>query len=130
MEANARTSPLRKEEFNFKENDFQTAYLEKAVIVSGDRVTNASTGFDESGFAQVNITLDMQGGRAMQKATSGNIGRRLGVLFVEQKTKSELVTNSLGESVIEQTTYIEKNIINLAVFFPGRTILDDERNFW
>ena len=104
MEANARTSPLRKEEFNFKENDFQTAYLEKAVIVSGDRVTNASTGFDESGFAQVNITLDMQGGRAMQKATSGNIGRRLGVLFVEQKTKSELVTNSLGESVIEQTT--------------------------
>ncbi len=114
MEANARTSPLRKEEFNFKENDFQTAYLEKAVIVSGDRVTNASTGFDESGFAQVNITLDMQGGRAMQKATSGNIGRRLGVLFVEQKTKSELVTNSLGESVIEQTTYIEKNIISLA----------------
>ena len=114
MEANARTSPLRKEEFNFKENDFQTAYLEKAVIVSGDRVTNASTGFDESGFAQVNITLDMQGGRAMQKATSGNIGRKLGVLFVEQKTKSELVTNSLGESVIEQTTYIEKNIISLA----------------
>ena len=50
----------------------------------------------------------------MQKATSGNIGRRLGVLFVEQKTKSELVTNSLGESVIEQTTYIEKNIISLA----------------
>ena len=114
MEANARTSPLRKEIFNFKENDFQTAYLEKAVIVSGDRVTNASTGFDESGFAQVNITLDMQGGRAMQKATSGNIGRRLGVLFVEQKTKSELVTNSLGESVIEQTTSIEKNIISLA----------------
>ena len=114
LEANARTSPLRKEEFNFKENDFQTAFLEKAVIVSGDRVTNASTGFDESGFAQVNITLDMQGGRAMQKATSGNIGRRLGVLFVEQKTKSELVTNSLGESVIEQTTYIEKNIISLA----------------
>jgi preprotein translocase subunit SecD len=114
LEANARTSPLRKEEFNFKENDFQTAFLEKAVIVSGDRVTNASTGFDESGFAQVNITLDMQGGRAMQKATSGNIGRRLGVLFVEQKTKSELVTNSVGESVIEQTTYIEKNIISLA----------------
>ena len=114
LEANSRTSPLRKEQFDFKENEFQTAYLEKAVIVSGDRVTNASTGFDESGFAQVNITLDMQGGRAMQKATSGNIGRRLGVLFVEQKTKSELVTNELGESVIEQTTYIEKNIISLA----------------
>lgn len=114
MEANSRTSPLRKEEFAFKENEFQTAFLEKAVVVAGDRVTNANTGFDESGFAQVNITLDMEGGRAMQKATTGNIGRGLGVLFVEQKTKSELVLNNLGESVIEQTSYIEKKIISLA----------------
>ena len=66
LEANTRTSPLRKEEFSFKENEFQTAFLEKAVVVSGDRVTNASTGFDESGFSQVNITLDMEGGRAIQ----------------------------------------------------------------
>ena len=114
LEANTRTSPLRKEEFSFKENEFQTAFLEKAVVVSGDRVTNASTGFDESGFSQVNITLDMEGGRAIQKATSGNIGRRLGVLFVEQKTKSELVTNPEGKNVIEQTSFIEKKIISLA----------------
>ena len=114
LEANSRTSPLRKEDFTFKENEFMTATLEKAVVVSGDRVTNASTGFDESGFAQVNITLDMQGGRAMQKATSGNIGRKLAVLFVEQKSKSELVEDEFGNSVIEQSTYIEKNIISLA----------------
>jgi preprotein translocase subunit SecD len=114
LEANSRTSPLRKEEFPFKENEFMTAFLEKAVVVSGDRVTNASTGFDENGFAQVNITLDMQGGRAMQKATSGNIGRKLAVLFVEQKSKSELVINDDGQSIIEQTSYIEKNIISLA----------------
>ena len=114
LEANSRTSPLRKEEFTFKENEFMTATLEKAVVVSGDRVTNASTGFDESGFAQVNITLDMQGGRAMQKATSGNIGRKLAVLFVEQKSKSELVEDEFGNNVIEQSTYIEKNIISLA----------------
>ena len=114
LEANSRTSPLRKEEFNFKDNDYRTAFLERAVVVSGDRVTNASTGFDESGFSQVNITLDMQGGRAMQKATSGNIGRGLGVLFVEQKSKSELVVDELGNKVIEQTSYIEKNIISLA----------------
>ena len=36
MEANTRTSPLRKEEFAFKENEFQTAFLEKAVVVAGD----------------------------------------------------------------------------------------------
>ena len=114
LEANSRTSPLRKEEFDFKNNDFATAFLERAVVVSGDRVTNASTGFDESGFSQVNITLDMQGGRAMQKATSGNIGRKLAVLFVEQKSKSELIVDENGKSVIEQTSYIEKNIISLA----------------
>ena len=114
LEANARTSPLRKEEFPFKENEFMTASLEKAVVVSGDRVTNASTGFDENGFAQVNITLDMQGGRAMQKATSGNIGRKLAVLFVEQKSKSELVVDDDGKSIIEQTSFIEKNVISLA----------------
>ena len=84
------------------------------MIVTGDRVTNANTGFDESGFAQVNITLDMQGGRAMQRATNGNVGRRLGVLFVEQKSKSTLVEDEFGNEVIEQTSYVEKNIINLA----------------
>jgi preprotein translocase subunit SecD len=114
LEANSRTSPLRKEEFDFKNNEYATAFLERAVVVSGDRVTNASTGFDESGFSQVNITLDMQGGRAMQKATSGNIGRKLAVLFVEQKSKSELIVDENGKSIIEQTSYIEKNIISLA----------------
>ena len=114
LEANSRTSPLRKEEFSFKDNDYATASLERAVVVTGDRVTNANTGFDESGLSQVNITLDMQGGRAMQKATSGNIGRRLAVLFVEQKSKSELITDANGNSLIEQTSYIEKKIISLA----------------
>jgi|TARA_B100001094_G_scaffold119899_1_gene115583 preprotein translocase subunit SecD len=114
LEANSLTSPARQTSFPFKDNEFQTAFLENAVIVTGDRVTNASTGFDESGFAQVNITLDMPGGKAIQKATSGNIGRKLGVLFVEQKTKSELVVDELGETVIDQKSYIEKNIISLA----------------
>jgi len=56
----------------------------------------------------------MQGGRAMQKATNGNIGRRLGVLFVEQKNKSVLTKDADGNDVIEQTSYIEKEIISLA----------------
>ena len=114
LEANSRTSPLRKERFEFKEDQIRTAFLERAVIVSGDRVTNANTGFDENGMSQVNITLDMQGGRAMQKATSGNIGRRLGVLFVEQKSRSRIGFDEDGNEVIKQTSYIEKKIISLA----------------
>ena len=93
-----------------------TASLEKAVVVSGDRVTNANTGFDESGFAQVNITLDMQGGRAMQKATSGNIGRKLAVLFVEQKSKSELVTNEKVKLLLSNQLILKKILLVLLLF--------------
>ena len=114
LEASSTTSRLRKEKFDYKDERMGSADLEKSVIVAGERVTNASSGFDESGFAQVNISLDMQGGRAMQKATSGNIGRRLGVLFVERKNKSILTTDENGNEVIEQSSYIEKNIISLA----------------
>ena len=114
LEASPTTSRLRKEEFNYQDERMGSAYLEKNIIVAGERVTNASSGFDESGFAQVNLSLDMQGGRAMQKATSGNIGRRLGVLFVEQKNKSVLTKDANGNEVIEQSSYIEKEIISLA----------------
>ena len=114
LEAASTSSRLRKEEFDFQDERMGSAFLEKNIIVAGERVTNANSGFDESGFAQVNITLDMQGGRAMQKATNGNIGRRLGVLFVEQKNKSVLKKDSNGEDVIEQSSYIEKKIISLA----------------
>ena len=114
LEARSETSRLRKTEFGFKNSNFGSAYLENDVIVTGDRVTNANTGFDENGQAQVNITLDMQGGRAMQRATDGNTGRRLGVLFVEQKSRSSLSVDETGQEVIAQTSYVEKNIISLA----------------
>ena len=114
LEAASTTSRLRKEEFDWQDERMGSAFLEKNIIVAGERVTNANSGFDENGLAQVNITLDMQGGRAMQKATNGNIGRRLGDLFVEQKNKSVLTQDADGNDVIEQTSYIEKEIISLA----------------
>ena len=114
LEAASTTSRLRKESFDYQDERMGSAFLEKNIIVAGDRVTNANSGFDESGFAQVNITLDMQGGRAMQKATNGNIGRRLGVLFVEQKSNSVLTKDLNGNDVIEQTSYTDKKIISLA----------------
>ena len=113
LEAKPNASRLRKEEFEFKDS-FRTAFLEKNIVVTGDRVTNASTDFDENGQSQVNITLDMQGGRSMQRATGPNIGRGLAVLFVEQKSKSEIAEDDDGNEVIVQTAYVEKNIISLA----------------
>ena len=45
--------------------------------------------FDENGRPQVNITLDTKGGWQMGHSTRDNVGRRLGVLFIEYKTKLE-----------------------------------------
>ena len=53
----------------------------------------------------------MQGGRAMQKATSGNIGRKLAVLFVEQKSKSELVTDENGNQLLNKQPTLKKILL-------------------
>lgn len=110
LEARNSDSFLRKEKFSYKDNPVLTAFLEKKIILTGDSVTNAQSGFDENGRPQVNINLDIDGGRAMQNATTGNIGRRLGVVLVEEKTKTFFDNNN----EVRQETFIEKNIISNA----------------
>ncbi len=90
------------------------AWLEKRVVISGDQVTNASVGYDESGLPQVNISLDSGGGRAMHHATRNNIKRRLGVLFIESKARLETRINDVGENESVAVPYVEKSIISLA----------------
>ena len=110
LEARNSDSFLRKEKFSYKDNPVATAFLEKKTILTGDSVTNAQSSFDENGRPQVNISLDIDGGRAMQNATTGNIGRRLGVVLVEEKTKTFFDINN----EVRQETFIEKNIISNA----------------
>src|SRR5690606_34305543 len=49
-------SDLPKEEFEFRDPDTRprTAWLEKNVVITGDQVSQASSGFDENGMPQVN----------------------------------------------------------------------------
>lgn len=110
LEARNSDSFLRKEKFNYRETFQGSAFLEKIVILTGDSVTNAQSSFDENGRPQVNINLDIEGGRAMQKATNGNIGRRLGVVLVEEKTK----TFFDADDNVVQESYLEKSIISNA----------------
>ena len=104
------------ERFEFRESGRQgpDAMLEKAPIITGENVTDARASFDENGRPQVNITLDSSGGWQMGLATRDNIGRRLGVLFIEYKTKLEKTVDDQGELVITPVPFVEKHIISLA----------------
>jgi len=90
------------------------ARLENKPVITGENVTDARASFDENGRPQVNITLDSKGGWQMGHATRDNIGRRLGVLFIEYKTKLEKSTDEQGELVITPVPFVEKGIISLA----------------
>ena len=110
LEARPTDSFLRKEKFNYKNSSGTSAFLEKVVIITGDNVTNAQSSFDESGRPQVNINLDIDGGRSMQNATKDNIGRRLGVVLVEEKTRTFFDENDN----VSQESFTEKNVISNA----------------
>ena len=83
--------------------------LEKKLIISGDQVSDASVGYDESGFPQVNISLDSEGGAKMHRSTRNNVGNKMAVLFVERKSKTEIIND-----IPEVINYFEKRIISLA----------------
>ena len=104
------------ESFEFRTPGGQgpNALLEKKAVITGENVTDARASFDENGRPQVNITLDSSGGWQMGHATRDNIGRRLGVLFIEYKTKLEKSVSDTGEVEITPVPFVEKHIISLA----------------
>lgn len=107
---------FNREQFDFLEGgDLQpSAWLERTVIITGDQVANAQSSFDENGMAQVNITLNAEGGARMHRITRHNVGRRLGVLFIEYKTRISYEEGEDGELITVQEPYVEQNIISLA----------------
>ena len=114
LEAQLDTPRSRKTSYPFKGNRDNPAFLQDAIILGGDQVATAQASFDENGLPQVNITLDGEGGSRMHRATRGNIGKRLGVLFVEQKTRTIYQRDEAGRQVPVQETYEVKEIISLA----------------
>ncbi|MDO3386289.1 protein translocase subunit SecD [Gilvimarinus sp. SDUM040013] len=89
--------------------------LESKVILTGDHVANANASLDpETSLPQVNITLDSLGGTKMNHATRSNVGRSMGVLFIEYKSRMHTEVNEQGEEVQVAEQYVEKNLINLA----------------
>jgi preprotein translocase subunit SecD len=102
------------EVFEFRDGRSLDARLETSPVITGENVTDARSSYDENGRPQVNITLDTKGGWQMGHSTRDNVGRRLGVLFIEYKTKLEKSLGDNGEMVITPVPFVEKHIISLA----------------
>jgi preprotein translocase subunit SecD len=65
--------------------------LKRAVIVTGDQITDASSGMDQDGHSAVFITLDGVGAKKMGKMTQENIGKPMAVVFIEYKSETKVV---------------------------------------
>ena len=114
LEAEYDTPRTRKTSYPHRDTRLGKSELQDQIIIGGDQVATAQASFDESGLPQVNITLDGAGGARMHRATRGNIGKRLGVLFVEQKNKTTYQRGADGNRVAVQQTFETKEIISLA----------------
>ncbi|MBJ7473687.1 MAG: protein translocase subunit SecD [Betaproteobacteria bacterium] len=82
------TPPLGMDAFRFGDRQ---GVFKKSVIITGDRIIDASAGFDQNQRPSVNLTLDAAGGRAMQEMTRENLQKPMGMILFE-KGRGEVLT--------------------------------------
>ncbi|MDT8388008.1 MAG: protein translocase subunit SecD [Thiogranum sp.] len=76
----------------YRHRDGSYYLLKNRVIVTGDQIVNARSGFDNnSGSPQVSVTLDGKGARKMLDFTKESVGKPMAVVFIEEKTTSRMV---------------------------------------
>lgn len=83
--------------------------LKREIIVSGDQLTDARSGYAE-GSPAVFVRLNGQGADRMLTTTQQNLNRPMAVLFIEQKP--EIKVEDDGEETI--VTRTERTVINQA----------------
>ncbi len=94
----------------YRESNGAPILLKRSVMLSGDYITDASSGLDpQSGTPAVFITLDGKGASLFSKRTRDKIGRPMATVFIENKTETLLIN---GEKVKKTTT--EETVINVA----------------
>lgn len=107
--------PAGTQAFAYETIDGPPILLKRQRIVTGDRVQNAMSGYDENNQSEVNITLDTAGGKLMADATRNAVGKQMAVLFIENKQRVSFITDpATGKTVETRTPYTESVVINRA----------------
>ncbi|MFO7808955.1 protein translocase subunit SecD [Guyparkeria sp.] len=95
----------------YQRRDGGPVLLKRQVIVTGDRVTGASSGFDQdSGSPAAFVNLDSQGARRMADITGDNIGQQMGVVFIENRIDTKVDDDG---KLSEEKKLVEE-VINVA----------------
>jgi len=83
--------------------------LKRSVMLTGDRIINANSGYDENGTPAAIITLDGQGASRFAKVTGENIKKLMAVVFIDNKS---ITVEKDGEKV--KKTIRSEEVINVA----------------
>ena len=111
----APSSDKQRYEYRSADRAGATEWLERSVILTGERVSNAQASFDQNGRPNVQISLDSEGGTMMSRATRNNIKRRMGVLFIERKYRTRYETQPDGSEIAIKIPYDEKKLLTAPV---------------
>ncbi len=90
------------------DKDGKPSLLKKRVMLTGDHITDATSGFDEYSRPQVNISLDSAGGSKMSNGTKSNIGKPMATVFIEFKATDD--KDAEGNIIFEK----QQEIISVA----------------
>lgn len=91
--------------------DKRPILLKRQVVLSGDSITSAVSSFDQqSASPAVQVQLGGGGESFFSKVTRENIGKRMAIVFVENKTNVEMVNG-----VETRTTKKEEKVISAPV---------------
>ncbi|HRX90192.1 MAG TPA: protein translocase subunit SecD [Steroidobacteraceae bacterium] len=80
----------------YRDKNEQPVLLKRDIIVTGDQLTDATSTSTQDG-PTVSVRLSSQGGEEMLKNTRANVGRRMGVVFIE--ISRQMQKNVAGELV-------------------------------
>ncbi|GAA0703808.1 preprotein translocase subunit SecD [Dyella sp. SG562] len=94
----------------YKDTRGNPVLLSKKIIVTGDQLVDASSGSDQtSGSPMVSVTLNAAGAKKMLDFTTSNVGKPMGVVYVERVVETKVVD---GKEV--RTPKITEEVINYA----------------